>query len=128
MERGEMTFPEAGAAQQPGEESGETASQSQAVPDTMSPPDGSAPSGQNSTPQEAAEQTAGMFMGRGGSRGGFGGGGQGGGMVPPGMQDAAGAAGSGNPLLLAVTFAGAGLCVLLAVLWLRRRMQRGRAK
>lgn len=128
MERGEMTFPEAGAAQQPGEESGETASQSQAVPDTMSPPDGSAPSGQNSTPQEAAEQTAGMFMGRGGSRGGFGGGGQGGGMVPPGMQDAAGAAGSGNPLLLAVTFAGAGLCVLLAVLWPRRRMQRGRAK
>lgn len=94
MERGEMTFPEAGAAQQPGEESGETASQSQAVPDTMSPPDGSAPSGQNSTPQEAAEQTA----------------------------------GSGNLLLLAVTFAGAGLCVLLAVLWLRRRMQRGRAK
>lgn len=94
MERGEMTFPEAGAAQQPGEESGETASQSQAVPDTMSPPDGSAPSGQNSTPQEAAEQTA----------------------------------GSGNPLLLAVTFAGAGLCVLLAVLWPRRRMQRGRAK
>lgn len=51
----------------------------------------------------------------------------GGGMAAPGMPDAM-STGGGNTLLLVVTFAGAGLCVLLAVLWPRRRMLRGQGK
>lgn len=98
MERGEMTFPEETPSQD-----GDTSSEA----------------------ESGAEQAAGMFMGRGGNRGGFGG--MGGGMAAPGMPDAM-SAGSGNTLLLVVTFAGAGLCVLLAVLWPRRRMLRGQGK
>lgn len=78
----------------------------------------------SSEAESGAEQAAGMFMGRG-NRGGFGG--MGGGMAAPGMPDAM-STGSGNTLLLVVTFAGAGLCVLLAVLWPRRRMLRGQGK
>lgn len=111
-------------------------------PETTEPPEAAEPSAEsagepssqadpgNREADSGTDQAAGVPTGRGDNgMGGFGGRGQGGGMpAAPGMQNAPGAASGGDITLLAATLAGAGLCVLIAVLWPRRRMLRGRAK